>query len=72
MRQYDQMAHQDRADALTLIGVNHDEGDFGLAWLDDDISAATHNSRSSNFVDLRYECDMGVEIDIEKERYFLL
>ena len=36
-RQDRQMAHQDRPDALALIGIDHDEGDFGLAWLDDDI-----------------------------------
>src|SRR6267143_5401817 len=69
-RQGSQMAHQDRPNALTLIVIDHDESDFSLAWLDDDITAAAHDSRSSIFVDLRNERDMGFEIDIEKEGHF--
>ena len=64
------MAHQDRPNALALIGIDHDEGDFCVAGLDDDISSAAGDDRMSIFVDLRNERDMGFEIDIEKDRPF--
>src|SRR5712664_965262 len=67
-----QMAHQDRPNALTLIVINHDESDFCVAWLDDDKSSPARDDRMSIFVDLRNECDMGFEIDIEKKGHFLL
>ena len=52
------MAHQDRPDTLALIGVDHDESDLGLAWLDNDIASAAGDDRVSIFIDFRDECDM--------------
>src|SRR5438105_2394707 len=65
------MAHEDRANTLTLIGIDHDESYLSLAGLDNDI-ASTSDDRRSVFIDLRDERDMVFEIDVEKKRQFLL
>src|SRR6267154_6772519 len=57
MRQNRQMAHENRADSLALICVDHDESDLGLAWPDNDIASAAGDSRASVFIDLRDERD---------------
>src|ERR1700676_2554169 len=64
------MAHQDRSNALALIGIDHDESDFGLAWLDDDKSSSARDNRMSIFIDLRNERDMGFEVDVQEEGQF--
>src|ERR1700733_4160583 len=71
-RQKSQMPHEDRADTLTLIGIDHDKSYLGLAGPDNDIASTTDDRRRFVFIDLRDERDMVFEIDVEKKRQLLL
>jgi hypothetical protein len=69
-RQVRQMAHESRSDTLPLIRVDHDEGDFGAASLDNDVASTSDYRRPPIFTDLCDERDMIVEIDIHEESEF--
>src|ERR1700750_2361353 len=71
-RENAEMAHQDGADALSLIRIHDDERDFGLARRGDDISPAAGNDGLAILVDLSDEGDMLVKIDVDEEVDFLL
>src|SRR5260370_12238018 len=66
------MAHENRADPLALICVDHDESAVGLACPDNDMTSAAGDSRASAFIDLRDERDVALEIDVEEEGHLLL
>jgi hypothetical protein len=62
-----QMPHEIRPDSLGLIGIDHDESDFGLAGPDNNIASTADDDGVAAFVDFRDERDMIFEIDIQEE-----
>ena len=62
-----EMAHQDRAEALTLIGIDDRESDFGFSRLDHNESCATDDATLSVFIDEGNKCDVFYKINLQKE-----
>jgi len=67
MRYNSQMPHQQRADAPSLIRVDHHEGDLRLSGLHDDVTSSAGDDRSALFIDFRDERDVFVEIDVDEK-----
>jgi len=68
-RECSQMPHENRPDSLGLIGIDHDESNFGLAGTDNNIASTANDDGVSVFIDFRDEGDMIFEIDVEEESY---
>src|SRR6185437_11008854 len=66
------MPGQQRADALTLIAIDHDKGDLGFAGPGHDIARAADDCGPAVLVDDGDQRDMIDEIDVHEERLFLL
>src|ERR1700753_1999427 len=66
----DEMARQHHAYSLSLIGIDDHERHLGLARSDYYITAAADDRRPTVFVDLRDECDVFDEVDLDKEFFF--
>src|SRR5262245_22208938 len=64
------MIHQGRANALSLVLIDHCEGHFGRSGPHHHITPAADNRRSSGLFDQRDQRDMVDEIYIHEERYF--
>lgn len=71
-RYRDEMTQERRSDALSLILVNHDKGQFGPALLRDDIASSSRDHGPAVLVDLRDQSYVIVKIDVHKERKLLL
>ena len=54
------------ADALLLIGISDDEGDFGLVWPGDPIPRSRDNRHSKIMSDKPDEADLAHKIAINK------
>ena len=50
-----------------MIGIDHDEGDFGLAGPDNSIASTADDDGIPAFVGFRDKRDMTFEIDIQGE-----
>src|SRR5262245_32362269 len=62
-----EMTRQQRADPLTLIVVDYDKGDLGLAGLGDDAASATDDDLVSVFLGQRDQGGVIGKIDIHEE-----
>ena len=62
-----EVAHQRRADALSLVGIVHGEGDLGLAGRPHDVAAPADDHRLAVLFQHRDQGDVAHEIDIEIE-----
>ena len=67
-----EVAHQDRAKSLALIGIDNRESDFGFSRLDHNESCATDDVRLPVFIDHGNKCDVVYKINLQKEIEFLL
>jgi hypothetical protein len=65
------MAHEQWADTLPLVPINHEERDFCSSRLHDDTSRSTGDHRSAAFVQDGYERQVGDEVDVQEEGNFL-
>src|ERR1700726_4602515 len=66
------MAHQDRADATSLPGVDDDKRHLGSSRLEDDIPAASDDGLAVGFICQRDDRDMILEIDVHEEGALLV
>src|SRR6202043_2432025 len=66
------MAHQDRADATSLPGVDDDKRHLGSSQLEDDIPAASDDGLAVGFICQRDDRDMIFEIDVHEEGALLV
>src|SRR5215470_16325244 len=62
-----EMTRQQRADALSLIVVDYDKGDLGLARLGDDAASAADDDLASVFLGQRDQGGVTGKIDIHEE-----
>src|SRR5215468_4940360 len=67
-----EMTRQQRTDALTLIVVDYDKGDFGLAGLGDDAASAADDDLASAFLGERNQGGVIGKIDIHEVGDLLL
>jgi hypothetical protein len=63
-----EMAHQSRADAVSLVFVNDRKSQLGCSLSDDDIAATADDDASAAFFRDCHQSDVGDEIDVEKKR----
>ncbi len=59
--------HQQRAEALSLVIVDHDKGDLGLAGFGHDVSSAAHDHLASMLFGERDQGDVIGKIDAHEE-----
>jgi hypothetical protein len=67
-----EMAQKSRADALSLVGVDHGKSDFGLSRLLHDVASARDNRRMCIFIDDSDQGDMIDEVDVQIKRCLIL
>src|SRR5690349_17973884 len=67
-----EMAHQDRAKAQSLIGINDRKSDFSLAWCDDDKPSSSHDGGPAILIRYCDQCDVVDKVDIQKVVQLLL
>src|SRR5262245_45662552 len=67
-REFNQMPQKCRADAFALIGIDHDEGQFGDACFRYDVAAATNDHGTTAFLRFCDQSDVVAKIDVDEER----
>src|SRR6187549_2848023 len=66
-RDLDEMAHQDRADAASLPGVDDDKRHLGAPRLEDNVPAAPDDGLAACLLRECHDCDVIFEIDVHEE-----
>src|SRR5438552_1830658 len=68
----DEMAHQDRANAASLPGIDDDKRHLGPSRLEDNVAAAPGDDLAAGFLRERDNRDMILEIDVHEEGALLV
>jgi hypothetical protein len=61
------MTHEGRSDPLSLIRIDHDEGYYGLARLDNDVTPTSNDRRPPVLIQLCDKRNVIVEIDVHEK-----
>jgi hypothetical protein len=66
-RKVSQMTHEGRSDPLSLTRIDHDEGYFDLARLDNDVTPTSNDRRPPVLIQLCDKRNVIVEIDVHEK-----